>query len=498
MNSFPYPGLLGKGCPLSMALFIIFQEPFYGALVSSRIIRPLTLPGNQHQKLIGYADDTNIVVRDSNSLLEINKIIASFEVATGVKLNRNQKTKIIGLGQWKNRQQWPLDWLKSETDFLFTLGIYHGNDFTATLEKNWSLTLSKIQSHVNILFNRKISLFQRAAYANSCILSKVWYVCHVYPLTGIYVKDINRILFNYIWCGRYEPIRRTTVFKPKGEGGLRLINCGIKSKVLLANSFLKCYSDDEYKNPLMIHYCYLKMNNSIPKHFSVHDAAIISPPYYQAIMSIIDKFLHFSTFPIIPNKKMYSLLSPKEKPIIENLYPQFKWKHIWSNFCDLKIYPFDKDIIYKHLHVTLATNTRLAMLNVTDSNKCNLCRDGKEQTALHMLYECTYISPFYHWFLNILMQICSFNPSSNIRFLYFDSFYQDLYQKRISNLFLVVYICTVWRTRKENLRIGNLRNILIRTVKGNIDVSKQLTRKSLEELYGQYCERLTYDELDKL
>ena len=232
--------------------------------------------------------------------------------------------------------------------------------------------------------------------------------------------------------------------------------------------------------------------------FSVHDAAIVSTPYYQAAMSTTDNFLQFSTFPILPNKKMYSHLLPKEKPVIENVYPEFNWKTIWSNFCDLKIYPFDKDVIYKHLHVTLATNSRLAMFNIASSNQCNLCRDSREQTALHMLYECTYILPFYQWFLNILMQICSFNPSSNIRFLYFDSFCQDLYQRRICNVFLVVYICTVWRTRKENLRLGNLQKMLIRTVKVNIDILGKIMRKSLVELFGPYWVKMTYEELDKL
>ena len=400
-----------------MALFIIFQEPFYRALVASQIVRPLTLPGNDNLKLVGYADDTNIIVRDIDSLTEINKIITDFELATSSKLNRNNKTKIYGLGQWRNRQQWPMDWLKTEKDFLFTLGIYHGNDYLATLDKNWSILVSKIKSHTQILFNRRISIFQRAAYANSCIMSKVWYVCHIYPLTESYVKEINRTVFGYLWGGRYEPIRRTTVFKPKCEGGLGLISCGIKSKVLLANSFLKCYNDDDYRNPLMLHYCFLKMNNVIPKNYSLHDAAIINPPYYYAILRIVNNFLHFPTFPVMLNKKMYRHMLPNEKPIIENLYPQFRWRNIWSNFCDMKIKPFDKDIIYKHLHVTLATNSRLAMMNLINSNTCNLCRDEKVQTALHMLYECTYIAPFYQWCLNILMKICSFKPSFNIRFL---------------------------------------------------------------------------------
>ena len=100
---------------------------------------------------------------------------------------------------------------------------------------------------------------------------------------------------------------------------------------------------------------------------------------------------------------MYIHMLPKEKPVVEDLYPQFKWRNIWSNFCELRIIPFDKDIIYKHIHVTLATNNRLAMLNLVNSNTCNMCSEEKVQTAIHLLYECTYIGPFYQWLLNILM-----------------------------------------------------------------------------------------------
>ena len=114
----------------------------YRALEASRIIRPLSLPGNHQQKLIGYADDTNILVRDNNSIIDINNIIVEFESATGTKLYRNKKTKIIGLGQWKNHQHWPLDWLKSEKYFLHTLGIFHGHDYATTLVMNWSSILN--------------------------------------------------------------------------------------------------------------------------------------------------------------------------------------------------------------------------------------------------------------------------------------------------------------------------------------------------------------------
>ena len=355
-----------------------------------------------------------------------------------------------------------------------------------------------MQSHINLLFNRKISLFQRAAYANSCILSKVWYTSHIYPLTGYYSKEINKIIFNYLWCGGYEPIRRTTVFKPKKKGGLGLINCHIKSKVLLTKSFLNCYSSDEYLNPLMVHYCYLRMNNVCRKQFSVHNAALLSPPYYQAAMQTMDKFLQFPSFPILSNKKMYESMMPKDKPLVENLYQQFNWNKVWPNFSELKIRAFDKDIIFKHLHVCLATNSRLAWFNLANSNTCNLCDEDREQTALHIFYECTYIAQFYQCFLNILIQICNFEPNSNIKFLYFDSSYENNYQKKVCNLLLAAYISTVWRNRKENLRIGILKNLFIRKVNENIEMKKHSSNRTLEEIYGEYSSRLCLEELNKL
>ena len=138
------------------------------------------------------------------------------------------------------------------------------------------------------------------------------------------------------------------------------------------------------------------------------------------------------------------------------------------------------------------------MLNIGNNSICNLCNDEKDQTALHMFYECKYITSFYLWFLNILTRVCNFKPLSNIRFLYLDNFYLNLYQKRICDMFLAVYISTVWRTRKENLRIGKLKKFYINKVIDHIRIRKEILGKTLEEIYGQYFTRLTDEELNNL
>ena len=78
---FPVLRSVRQGCPLSMALFTIYQEPFYRSIVTSRIIRPLTLPGGIDQKLLGYADDTNVIIRDDRSVVEVINVIDKFESA---------------------------------------------------------------------------------------------------------------------------------------------------------------------------------------------------------------------------------------------------------------------------------------------------------------------------------------------------------------------------------------------------------------------------------
>ena len=63
---------------------------------------------------------------------------------------------------------------------------------------------------------------------------------------------------------------------------------------------------------------------------------------------------------------------------------------------------------------------------------------------------------------------------------------------------LTAYIITVWRTRKENLRIGKLKTLFVNRVMENIKIRKEISGKTREEIYGQYFTRLTDDKLNKL
>ena len=138
--------------------------------------------------------------------------------------------------------------------------------------------------------------------------------------------------------------------------------------------------------------------------------------------------------------------------------------------------------MYKHLHMVLATSTKLFLMNLVETNKCNKCTANREETQLHMMYECDYVKPLFLWVLRCLANICSFKPSSNIKFLYFDNIYRTSAQKTICNIFIYMYVVSVWRRRKENLRIGDLKHVILKEISDYKKFIKLMPNRKFEKL----------------
>ena len=177
-----------QGCPLSMLLYVIFQEPLYRALNMANEIKPLLMPNGSKLKMLGYADDTNVFVVDEESIVYLDSLLRKFESATGCMLNRTKKTKVFGIGIWDNKKCWPLSWLKVETGVFTTLGISYSNSYIAAVDHVWSNQLEKVRTIIRTLYSRDLTLYQRVIIVNSLVCSKLCYLGHVYPLPPKYSK----------------------------------------------------------------------------------------------------------------------------------------------------------------------------------------------------------------------------------------------------------------------------------------------------------------------
>ena len=233
------------------------------------------------------------------------------------------------MGKWKFKTVWPINWAKQEMGFLYTLGIYHCNDYQRTLEMNWDKVLNAIETQTRMLFGRKLTLFQRSAYINACLLAKLWYIAHIYPLSKSYGCLIEKICFKYLWNGRYEPVKRATVYRKKKEGGLNLFNCTTKAFAILVNSFLKTYIGCKGVQCLLLFYTSSIMIDLIPREDDRGLASDQPAPFYSIILDGVNKCIDCPKFPVIPNKVLYHYLLCKGPISVEVKYPLFRWKIIW-------------------------------------------------------------------------------------------------------------------------------------------------------------------------
>ena len=236
----------------------------------------------------------------------------------------------------------------------------------------------------------------------------------------------------------------------------------------------------------MYYYCYIRLNNILPSDYSIHNASPVTTPYYGILINATQNIIHISGFPYTSNRNIYMNMLTKEESLVESQYPTFNWQNIWDNYLNLFIKSHDKEIIYKHLHMCLATNKKLYTMNLIDSSKCSKCMADREETPIHMFYQCEYANSIFMWLLRVLLYTSNFKPISNIKCIYFDNTYRNNQQKNICNIFISAYILTMWKTRKENLRIAILKHMIINECLRVIETIEHLPDHTCEKVLGDY------------
>lgn len=104
-----------QGCPLSMALFVIYIEPLI-RLIYNNINECLI--DNKFIKVVAYADDISIFVSNDSEFDTVLQLINYFSIYSKVKLNTS-KSQFL---RFNNCPSGP-HWLK-EVDELKILGVY--------------------------------------------------------------------------------------------------------------------------------------------------------------------------------------------------------------------------------------------------------------------------------------------------------------------------------------------------------------------------------------
>ena len=97
-------------------------------------------------------------------------------------------------------------------------------------KKNFIEQLDSIKNLINIWSARGLSIYGKVTIIKSFLIPKFIYVCSILPTPKELLKELNKILFKFLWKGVDEVARASVINKYK-EGGLRMVDlkCMIKS-----------------------------------------------------------------------------------------------------------------------------------------------------------------------------------------------------------------------------------------------------------------------------
>ena len=211
-----------QGCPISAMLYDIYIETLALAFKSDPEIHGIPIPGGKTHVISQYADDTDLLLSQKTKLYNVFKILNMFQRATGSTIN-SEKTKGLCIGiidevdpllekiQWKN------------IEGMEILGVYYFADYMQTQNYNWRITVEQFKTQLQGLKKRKLSLKGKVLVLNTVVMSKIWYLATVIPMTEKEEKIIRTEIFAFLWdAEKKNPIKQEMVYQPKEKGGLNL------------------------------------------------------------------------------------------------------------------------------------------------------------------------------------------------------------------------------------------------------------------------------------
>ena len=225
-DSFPIQRGCKQGDPIASLQFIICAQILYLMIMENPDIRGIFF-GNEEVKASMFADDTTLTLdgtqRSLQAALNTLEIFGSF---SGLKMNMT-KTKLIWIGRKKySKDKLPvtanLEW--GETKFTL-LGIKYDVDLNNMLSLNYENAKVNILKTISTWKKRYLTPFGKITIIKTLLLSKLNHLFLTLPSPSQkFFKEINSILYKYIWNDKPDKIKRNLINQSYNNGGLKMVN----------------------------------------------------------------------------------------------------------------------------------------------------------------------------------------------------------------------------------------------------------------------------------
>ena len=233
-----------QGDPISPLLFILALEIFLTSVRSNKDIKGITFEETE-LKNASYADDLTCFLKDVTSANHLFILLKNFQLISGLTVN-NSKCEAMWLGKWRNDTEKPLG-VKWPDGVIKICGIYISYNKSKTCQLNFAKPIERLKMCLNFWKMRDLTLLGKVQIIKALGISRFLYVLNLTEPQSDYFKQINKLLFSFLWNGP-DKVSRSTVIGSIKEGGLGMPDVYAIYKAQRIN-WLRRFSDDDVTHP---------------------------------------------------------------------------------------------------------------------------------------------------------------------------------------------------------------------------------------------------------
>ena len=492
-----------QGCPLSPLLFSITAEVLGNIVRQNNDIIGLHLPGCSEQlKITQYADDTTIFVRTEASVDSTLETLSIYEKGSGAKVNYS-----VGKsqGRWFNHNQVitrhssPLSWTDQDMEIL---GLTFGSPEAE--HQSWEKRLCKLRNRLEAWSSRSLSLKGKIMIVNCVALAGLVYVGSIFDPPRDILKEINRVIFSFLWSNKNELVSRCTLYQPVAKGGLGLTNIASKCLALKLN-FLKKLVDQTYLNKCIflpryyigrafVKYCptasFLKANS---RPHSLH-----RPPLYDRLLqNISENSNNVASFAANTStvrniyavllSKQYSCPKAQTKWVHDLTLSNISWPKIWCTARNGLSTGPESDTSWKIVHRVLKTSSYLRSWGLNIPINCDLC--PLVETMDHVFLQCAPAKTVWKGFTTLITSIVgSFSLCPSFVYLHRFPKCNDKFKSLLCAYTLKLIKYNIWLSRCKRKFEGRRTDptVIIHQIKAEIRSRVTLSKQSTGILQQEF------------
>ena len=242
---FPVSRGVRQGDPLAPLLFILSLEVVLTRLNNNDNIQAFEFSGKQI-KYTAYADDITCFCRNIQSMKMVFKVFEEFSIISRLYLN---KTKTEGIWVGKDRHNGEktndIHWADKS---IRILGIHFSYDQEVVRKLNFDKRLDEIKCTFLRWKNRGLTLIGKFQLLKTFVMSKIMYIVSNIEIPDDFVKEVEKLMFQFIWKGP-DKISRATMIADYTEGGLKFpkLKCMIETQLVKWIQRYYTESDHQWK-----------------------------------------------------------------------------------------------------------------------------------------------------------------------------------------------------------------------------------------------------------